>query len=104
MGLGVAGVAIGAVLGGLAIGKNSESNRDNHCDANDSCDPEGLSLRSKALGLGNGSTGAMIAGGVLLAGGVVLFATAKRAPAQSKEQAGARLEVGMSGIQVRGAW
>lgn len=104
MGLGVAGVAIGAVLGGLAIGKNSESNRDNHCDANDSCDPEGLSLRAKALGLGNGSTGAMIAGGVLLAGGVVLFATAKKAPTQSAGQAGVRLEVGMSGIQVRGAW
>jgi hypothetical protein len=34
MGLGAVGVAIGAVLGGLAIGKNSESNRDNHCDAN----------------------------------------------------------------------
>ncbi len=104
MGLGVAGVAIGAVLGGLAIGKNSESNRDNHCDANDSCDPQGLSLRATALGLGNGSTAAVIAGGVLLAGGVVLFATAKKAPTQSKEQAGARLEVGMSGILVRGAW
>ena len=104
MGLGAAGVAIGAVLGGLAIGKNSESNRDNHCDASDSCDPQGLSLRATALGLGNGSTAAMITGGVLLAGGVVLFATAKKAPTPSKEQAGARLEVGMSGILVRGAW
>jgi hypothetical protein len=104
MGLGVAGVAIGAVLGGLAIGKNGESNRDNHCDASDSCDPRGLSLRATALDLGNGSTAAMIAGGVLLAGGVVLFATAKKAPTQSKEQAGAKLEAGMSGILVRGAW
>jgi hypothetical protein len=104
MGLGVVGVVIGATLGGLAIGKNGESNRDNHCDANDSCDPEGLSLRSKALGLGNGSTGAMIVGGVLLAGGVVLFATAKKVPTQGMGQARARLEVGMSGIQVRGAW
>lgn len=104
MSLGTAGIFIGAILGGLAIGKNSESNRDNHCDANDSCDPEGLALRAKALGLGNGSTGAMIAGGVLLAGGVVLLATAKKNPTQSKEPAAARLEVGLSGIQVRGTW
>lgn len=109
MGVGVAGVGVGAVLGGLAIAKNGDSN-DGHCDAADRCDPEGVALRHDAVGMGNASTVATIAGGVLLGGGAVLFFTAPSsgaAPERVGAKAGrwrARVEILPGGVQVRGAW
>jgi hypothetical protein len=110
MGLGGAAVAVGAVLGGLALSKNGESNEDNHCDALDRCDDTGLALRKEALGLGTGSTAAIVAGAVVLAGGVVLFATAPPVAAKD-ERAGAgagrwsaRVEVLPGGVRVKGSW
>ncbi|HZF47832.1 MAG TPA: hypothetical protein VE093_04240 [Polyangiaceae bacterium] len=112
MALGGAGVTVGAVLGGLALTKNGESNKDNHCDAQDRCDDVGLDLRDQAVGLGNGSTAAIVAGAVVLAGGVVLFTTAP--PATTKEErsgagAGAgrwsaRVEFLPGGMRVKGSW
>ena len=109
MGLGVAGVGVGAVLGGLAIAKNGKSNEDNHCDAADLCDTTGVALRQDALGLGTASTAALIAGGVVAAGGAVLFFTASSnaAPDRVGPKVGrwsARLEILPGGAQVRGAW
>jgi hypothetical protein len=110
IGLGVAGVGVGAVLGGLALSKNGASNRDNHCDAQDRCDPTGLELRKEAVGLANASTGVIVAGAVVLAGGVVLFATAP-ASGVKQERAGtgngwwsAKVVLLPGGAQVRGAW
>jgi hypothetical protein len=112
MALGGAGVAAGAVLGGLALTKMGASNKDNHCDALDRCDDTGLDLREQAVGLGNGSTAAIVAGAVVLAGGVVLFATAPAVTAK-EERSGAgvgtgrwsaRVELLPGGMRVKGAW
>lgn len=109
MAVGGAGVAVGAVLGGLALSKNGQSNEDTHCDALNRCDDTGLALRKEALGLGTGSTVALVAGAVVLAGGVVLFATAPSAPkdAQVGARAGrwsAQVEVVPGGLRVKGSW
>jgi hypothetical protein len=109
-GLGVAGVGVGATLGGLAIAKNSASNRDNHCDAADHCDATGVKLRHAAVRLGNASTGAMIAGGVVLTGGAVLLFTAPRSPAAPPPTGArpprwsAKVDVLPGFVRVGGSW
>jgi hypothetical protein len=110
VGLGAAGLAVGAVLGGLAMTKNAESKEDNHCDAQDRCDPTGIELRHQAVGLGNGATAALVAGGILAAGGAVLFVTTPK-PSARKEGPGARpspwsaaVALLPGGVAVRGAW
>lgn len=110
MALGGAGVAVGALLGGLALSKNGASNEENHCDVLNRCDDVGLSLRKDAVGLGNGSTVAIVVGAVVLAGGVVLFATApKAAPKDERAAAGsgrwsAAVELLPGGLRVKGSW
>jgi hypothetical protein len=99
MALGGAGVVAGAVLGGLAIVRNNDSNRDNHCNGNNVCDTLGLELRHQAVVLGNASTITIIAGSVVLAGGVALFATA---PSGARLQTAIELLPGR--IQVTGQW
>ncbi len=109
IGVGAAGLIVGAALGGLAISKNNTSKQDGHCDAKDTCDPEGLSLRNTALDFGNGSTAAIVVGGVLSAAGLVLFLTAPSKPA-AERAARPRLrfqtavEIGVNGVRVKGAW
>src|SRR5262249_47406975 len=71
MAVGAAGLGVGGLLGGLAIAKKGDSNA-GPCNAQNQCTPEGLAMRSDAGTLGNVSTIAFIAGGVLAAGGVVL--------------------------------
>jgi hypothetical protein len=73
---GVIGIGIGAFFGLRAMSKQDESNKNGHCDAADTCDPEGLALRSEAITAATVSTIGFIAGGVALAGGVTLFLTA----------------------------
>ncbi len=71
-GLGVAGLAVGAALGGLALAKKDESNA-GPCDAaRDVCSPEGLALRSDAITVATGSTVAFVVSGVVLAAGATL--------------------------------
>lgn len=110
MGLGGAGMVVGAVLGGLALAKKGESNQDNHCDAKDRCDDAGLALREEAVRLGNGSTAAIMVGGAALVAGVTLFATAPSGAAKG-ERAGAgagrlraRVELLPGGARVMGSW
>ncbi|WP_437282014.1 hypothetical protein WME90_16070 [Sorangium sp. So ce375] len=110
MGLGAAGLAAGAVLGGLAVAKNGESNEQNHCDAQNRCDPTGISLRHDAVGLGNGSTVALVVGGLLAAGGVVLFVTTPSAGASGERAASREAPLTASiallpgGVALRGIW
>ncbi|WP_437681522.1 hypothetical protein [Sorangium sp. So ce131] len=110
MGLGAAGLAAGAVLGGLAMAKNGDSNEANHCDAQDRCDPTGLSLRRDAVALGNASTAAFIVGGLLAAGGVVLFVTAPAAGPKSERPGtigaprAASVALLPGGVALRGVW
>jgi hypothetical protein len=81
VGLGV-GVSLGAYFGSAALDKKSQSNQAGHCDAADTCDATGLSLRSQGLSAANAATASVIAGGVAVVGGIVLVATApRRAPA-----------------------
>ena len=74
--LGGAALATGAIMGGLAISKNGESNV-NGCDAaTDVCVEPGLGIRNQARAFGNASTGLIIAGGVLAGAGLVIVLTA----------------------------
>jgi hypothetical protein len=109
MALGGAGLVAGGVLGGLAISRWNESN-DGHCGLDDRCDDVGLDLRSDAVVFGDASTAAFIAGGVVLAAGVTLFATA---PSRSAARARMSLPEGgivtglellPGGIRMKGAW
>lgn len=108
MAIGGAGVAAGAILGGIAITKKNDSNQYNHCDAQDFCDPYGLQLRSEAVGLATGSTVALIVGGVMATGGIVLLATAPRASEQGQNAGqgirNVRLEGGLGSAFVKGTW
>ncbi len=73
--LGAAGlisIGVGSVLGMVASGKLVESNK-THCDAADTCDSVGLSLRSEAKDAALVSTILFVAGGVVLAAGVTVF-------------------------------
>jgi hypothetical protein len=109
MGVGAVAVGAGAVLGGLALFTKAESNAEGHCFANNRCDATGLSLRERAGGFADASTGLLIAGGVVLAGGVVVLLTAP--VAEKRERVGARREgwsaaVGVTpgGLSVQGRW
>jgi hypothetical protein len=93
---GGAGLAVGAVLGGLAIAKNKESNQ-KECNAHNQCTDAGLALRNKALSFGTGSTASFIAGGVLAAAGATLIFTA---PARARDKAGPK--AGASGTVALG--
>lgn len=108
VGIGVGGAALvtGAVLGGVALSKNTDSKADNHCDASNACDDIGLALRLDAQKIGNASTAMFVVGGVLAATGVILVATApapeKKSNSNKDVQAG--LWVGPTGVAVRGTW
>jgi len=110
MGVGVAGVGLGAVLGGLAVAKKAESNEDSHCYTNNRCDATGLELRESARTLGTASTVALIAGGAVLAGGFAVFVMAPpscgRPERMGKRRALCKTQVGLApgGIELRGAW
>jgi serine/threonine-protein kinase len=79
-GVGVVGVALGAVFGLGAKSKLDQSNQDNHCDAKDTCDTTGLSLRQDASNAATLSTVMFAIGGVAVAGGAVLYFTAPHRP------------------------
>jgi hypothetical protein len=106
MALGGVGVAVGAVLGGLAIAKDGEID-DGHCIVQGRCDSEGMRLSEEAMGLASASTVVVVAGGALLVGGIVVFATAPRGPAGEPKGGGrlsARVEMGLGGVYLKGAW
>jgi hypothetical protein len=78
VGLGAAGLAVGAGLGGLAMSKLSQSNS-HGCNAKaDTClkGTEGPGLRQDALHAATGSTAGFVAGGIAAALGIVLVVTA----------------------------
>jgi Tetratricopeptide repeat len=73
---GLVGLGIGGAFGAIAISKKSGSNEAGRCDSNSFCDDTGKALRLDAFHAATASTIGFVAGGVMLAGGVVLFATA----------------------------
>jgi hypothetical protein len=104
-GVGIASIAVGSVLGLMAISKNSDSNADGHCDAT-GCDATGTSLRNTALSDATVSTITFVAGGVLAAAGIVLVLTAPHA----KTTTTGRLELrptaspNSAGLNLGGSW
>ncbi len=104
-GVGVAGVAVGAIFGALALSEDTQS----FCSPTDTstCTPAGASARSDAHTFAHVSTAGFVAGGVLLAGGVVLLATAPRAKAATAVgmvRVGPVWGPGVRGVALGGAW
>ncbi len=77
---GVVGLGVGTAFGIVAKSKFDDSN-DGHCDVQDRCDAQGLSLRHDALAAADIATVGLIAGGVALAGGIVLYIVAPKSSA-----------------------
>jgi hypothetical protein len=94
--VGVAGIALGAVFGAMAL-----STKSSDCN-NGLCKP---GTSSTAYGQGTVSTIGFVAGGVLLAGGVTLFLVAPK-----KEKSGASVALApviapsTGGVQIAGSW
>ncbi|CAN5325793.1 hypothetical protein BH09MYX1_BH09MYX1_41360 [soil metagenome] len=75
-GVGGAGLVLGAVFGGLALGSKPGSD---HCTSDLlHCDASGISSLDDARTFATVSTVGFIAGGVLLVGGLVLFFAAPK--------------------------
>lgn len=104
-GVGIAGVAVGAITGLLAKSKNDEALT--HCDGASTCDAQGIALTSDARTNAAISTVAFAVGGIALATGAVLYLTA---PSKKSSSTAARLRVAPSvgprgsGILLGGAW
>jgi hypothetical protein len=73
-GVGGAGLAVGGVVGMVAMLKNSDSN--NNCKPSNACNLVGIDQRKSALGLATVSNITLIAGGAVFTAGIItLFAT-----------------------------
>lgn len=72
-------VALGAVLGGLALGRHQESLKVG-CDADSRCLPDAARIRDDARGLGDASTALFIVGSLAAAAGVTVFLLAPSKP------------------------
>jgi hypothetical protein len=74
-GVGVAALAVGGALGGLAMSKNDDS--DAECPQG-FCSAEGNDLRVEAATFADAATGLFIGGGVLAAGGILMIILAPK--------------------------
>jgi hypothetical protein len=96
-GLGVVGLGLGSVFGVEASSKKSSAG----CDSDSKClTPTALSTLSSAQSDGNVATGFFIAGGVLTAGGIMMWALAPSAPVQVAPSVGTNT----AGLLLRGVW
>jgi hypothetical protein len=84
-GLGLAGLAAGAALGGLALGQRNLI--DEHCP-NRLCDPPGLNAVQSVKTYGLASTVGFVAGGALLAASTVMFFASSPTPSASTRSRG----------------
>ena len=82
---GALSVLLGAGFGVYAKVEGDRSKREEFCpnDGHNGCTPEGVDIRERARAFGTASTVTFVAGGVLLATGVTLWATAAR-PARER--------------------
>jgi hypothetical protein len=77
MGLGGAGILVGSIFGGLAIGKKNDA----YCtDPGCTADAQRPGNRESALSFATVSTVAFITGGILAASGFVLYLLAPKSP------------------------
>ncbi|HEY4014084.1 MAG TPA: hypothetical protein VGM06_12150 [Polyangiaceae bacterium] len=96
LGIGIGGLGVGAAFGLAAMSKRDDAER--ACPGL-CADPSGVAAWSDAKTDGNMSTVTFIAGGVLAATGIVLWATAPGSPA-SRAQVG----VGPGRLEMRAQW
>jgi hypothetical protein len=89
MGVGAAGLSVGAILGALAIGKVSDVHR--NCPTNPCPNASAVSDNQSAGQLADASTGAFIAGGVLAAAGILMFTVAPSSRTEAAPAAPAAL-------------
>lgn len=107
---GVAGLAVGGVLGGLAMAKNDASKAQCKPGEPNLCSASDVSARKTAGTLADASTGMLIAGGVVAAAGVVVFVTGAPKGGGGKSggvrwiEVSPRVGSGMAGVGIRGAW
>jgi len=103
IGLGVATITAGAIVGSIALAKNDASNN-KHCLPNNHCDAEGTELRNSARRFGNASTISLVTGAILGAAGVTLVVIS--APPKTTEASApkAQLSVTPGGLSFHGAW
>jgi len=103
MSLGAVGLGVGAVLGGMAISRYGGA--DGHCNDNNHCDQVGFDARTEGIALGKASTAAFVAGGLVAATGVVLFAVSpKQRDESGAGQGQMSLRVGPGNVVLRGEW
>jgi uncharacterized protein HemX len=98
--IGLASVAVGSVLGGLAISKWNSAKTD--CGAGCSATDPAQDERSTASTFGTISTIALIAGGVALGTGIILFVTAPKK--QNTETAWLGVRPGVGGLVLVGGF
>ena len=107
-GVGVASLGISAVFGLVSMGHKSDV--DKNCVPVNGCNVEGAASSVSAVHTGNLSTGFFIAGAVLVAGGVVLFATAPASQGRKKTGGLTRIQAmpmvapSLAGAGVSGSW
>jgi hypothetical protein len=99
--VGVAGLVVGGVMGGLAMGK--QSNAEEMCP-NGRCSAEGNDARTSAGTFADVSTAMFIAGGVLAAAGVVIIIVAPKGSSDEQPAATAALQLGPGSIGIKGAF
>lgn len=92
-GVGAAGVVVGAIFGGLAIGKKNDASPNCLPDFS-RCNTTGKAAVDDAMTMANVSTVAFIAGGVLAAAGLTVFFLA---PKSHAEAASLSVHVGSAG-------
>jgi len=94
-GVGLVGIGVGSYFGVRTLSKKKES--DDHCDAANWCDQEGVDLRDDALRSGDISTVAIGVGAAGLVTGVILLLTAPSGPEPAASpQAASRLSGGVA--------
>jgi len=102
--VGVAALAVGGVLGGLAIGKNSDAEA---ACPNGYCTKDGNDLRVSAGTFADAATGLFVAGGVLAAGGllmVILSPTVQGTDEPADEKTALELHIAPSGLSLTGSF
>jgi hypothetical protein len=96
-GLGVVGLGVGTVFGISAMGDKNDA----HCTSNNVCSSQTDAQKLKDAGSAAGlSTIMFIAGGVLAAGGITLFAVAPSSSVQVAPAVG----LGSAGLTVQGGF
>jgi hypothetical protein len=110
-GVGVLGVAGGAVATGLTVSTMDEAIEKRYCTDSDppQCNQQGYELHRRATTTANIANVAFAVGGASLVAGVVVFAMApsgdpKKKPSGLRVEVGPAVGMGTAGLSVRGGW